>query len=302
MAIQGLTPLQSPSPYQWNPQQQLSAATASSSLGMEGDSIAPVAIGVTACSLLTLGAILAVTYFSTSGDKPVKRTQISQRPLEPTPVSTKEITPPLSHGESHPDTTLPGFIDDSGIYREWNKDGLCGMHAYNTVSYKFFRKIITAKEFKENVPDEGAYVKHLVNFAERNGLDTKRYAARSGGTSITGIGDAEAFIILQPGSLSGLHYVAMVRQEAKGGFHLSDSNCQKRREIYSGTATEAFLEYQRKNNITARVVITFHRRVSTQSPKLITKELLNKGVELGQCNLWIKAYEGCPQGREIIIR
>jgi hypothetical protein len=84
-AIPGFTPQMPSYPYQGNSQQQISAALASSSSDMQGDSIAPVAIGVTAGGLLTAVAVtLAVKHFSASGDKPKpsQATSLSSKPLK----------------------------------------------------------------------------------------------------------------------------------------------------------------------------------------------------------------------------
>jgi hypothetical protein len=100
-AIQTFTPL--PPAYQGSPQQQVSAALASSSSGMQGDSIAPVAIGATAGGLLLTAVVatLAVKHFSTSGDKPkpVQTTSPTSKPVKRADAPQLEKT--LAQREIH---------------------------------------------------------------------------------------------------------------------------------------------------------------------------------------------------------
>lgn len=309
-AIQTFTPLPPSYPYQGNSQQQVSAALASSPSGMQGDSVAPAAIGVTAGGLLTAVTVtLAVKHFSRSGDKPkpaqaapltsnpFKRAEATQiesvptstektslpqpapnrqptPPFEPALVSTKEAphSPPAPQYITLPG--FPGFIDPSdGVYRE--QGGPCGRCAYRTVRYAFGMEPITDRKFEERVPDAlnlGTFATDIIDLARRDGLDAmEHFPAQFGGS---GMDNIKAFIILlKPPSPRKPHYVAMVRSKIKDGFHLSDSADQGKREIYSGTATQAFLEYQKRHNFTAHSVVSFHERehahgVALQQPLL----------------------------------
>jgi len=233
--------------------------------------------------------------------------QPPQRPLEPASASTEETPPqpsppppqpvPQPQGQRPTRRALPGYVDNSRVYRERQnredvRDVFCGRYAMNTVLYNCFEeeefegKIITDEEFKEAVPnlfdDEGAGIDKLVKLANKKGLGVTVYAtARRGGASIRGIDDAKDFIICKPG-----HAVAMVRPKAKIGhpeakvFFLSDSWDQDKDEVYpatqpvtqegvprTATATEAFLEYQERNNLIAPVVITFHERIWANGPE-----------------------------------
>jgi len=165
---------------------------------------------------------------------------------------------------------FPGFIDPSdGVYREWQKGGLCGMHAYRTVGYALKKRLITDEKYKEQVPGLGTFATDLVDLADMDGLDAKEhFPAQFNGAEIDNI---KAFIIIlkRPSPLKP-HGVAMVR--TKKGFRLSDSEDQDKaiREIYSDTATEAFIEYQRRNKFTAHSVISFHERVPAYPGKRLS--------------------------------
>jgi hypothetical protein len=293
-AIPAFTPPPPSYPYQGNPQQQVSAALASS-WGMPGDSIAPVIVGVTVGGLLTATAVtLAVKHFSTSGDKPkpVQARSLTSKPgkregsaqVESAPPSNEEMPqpplPPLPKRQPtlsfeptleipHPPSVpqyitipgLPGFIDPAdGIYRERQIKGdrLCGTYALKTILYKFFgkEKMITKEE--EKVLGPGLRTKQLEDFARRKGLDPRIYNKEE--LDRTSIDDADAFIIGRERSPRGLHAVALVRMTPKGGFHLSDSGNQDKREIYWGTADEARRHYEVKNNRTIRQITTFRCR------------------------------------------
>jgi hypothetical protein len=335
-AIPAFTPPPS-YPYQGNPQQQVSAALASSSSGMPGDSIAPIAIGVTAGVLLTAAAAtLAVKHFSTSDDKP-KPAQATSLQIEsdrkpvslPQSASPPQLTrqsqytpssqpPPQRHPMPSPLSGLPGPPDPLGskitdeseliaipgfpgfiypsddVYREEN--GPCGKCASNTIRYFYGgqEKLITGDAFEERVPTAGSYPRQLVAFAKTIGLHTECYVPRIRGTSISSIDDVETFFMCIPG-----HVVALVRPKGKKYFCLSDNLNQRKRETYPAviqegvrcTATDAFLDYQRRNRITADVIITVQERPSDHG-----LEPVDEGI------IWnenIKARAGSPQTRKM---
>jgi hypothetical protein len=221
-----------------------------------------------------------------------QRAQARSPHLEP--ASTGEITL-LPHAPSPPSL---GFIDESGYYREWQEEDLCGRHASNTVRVALGKKPRTQEEYEKKVPGQRATRKDLVDFADEDGFDTKVYhIAQFGGASIDGIEDTKAFLIMEPGS--SYHLVAMVRSEVKEGFHLSDSDDQNKREIYPGTANEALLEYQRRKNFTARAVITYHEPTSAHGRKSIAKNFYDKSLELYGRGSW---KEGIEASNEVITR
>jgi hypothetical protein len=181
---------------------------------------------------------------------------------------------------------FPGFIhSEDGVYREEN--GPCGRCAFNTVGYFFGgkEKLITEDEFNRRLPDGGAHVRHLVDFARERGLRTKGVTARTNGPSITDIHAAEAFIILDWDSPS--HYVALVRPKGKKYFCLSDSLDQSKREIFYGTPKEAFFKYKEKYNVNVRGVTSFYERTSDDAPERRDNRLYED--------------EGYPGGRPVRI-
>jgi hypothetical protein len=211
--------------------------------------------------------------------------------LESATVSNEEISLPLPLVKNHPQKMLPGFVDGAGIYREWQIGNLCGMHALNTVLHSFFgeQKILTQGEFEKKVPHQWSTIKDLSYFADKADLEAKPYYAEIFNDSkITYIDDAKAFIIIaQPSGQNSAHYVAMVRPTVQANFHLSDSSNQKEGQMYpiineheTCTATEALLDYQKRNNVIAKAVIAFYERNSAHGTRFTTTDIYNNGITL----------------------
>jgi hypothetical protein len=219
--------------------------------------------------------------------------------LEPMPVSTEEIPftqsapPPLSEGQAYLEITPPGFIDPSDrVHRQQQVpgDGRCVECAMNTVLHFFFGKkeIMETEEFKQQIAGKYPTAYEIKKIARKKGLKIKRYRAAKLGEA--GIDDAKAFFISVPGSPPLFHTVAMVQYE---GFHLSDSGDQDKAksEIYPGIARHAIFDYQRRHNVAARAVTTFHKRVPPHSPEFNSKDTYNDGCEFFDNEDWKEAIE-----------
>jgi hypothetical protein len=218
-------------------------------------------------------------------------------PLTPPPLSALPGPPDPLRSEITAESELitipgfPGFIYRSdGVYREYN--GPCGKCASNTIRYFYGGKgkLITGDAFEVRVPTGTSQERQLVAFAKAIGLHTECYVPRIKGTSISSIDDVEAFLMCTHD-----HVVAFVRPKGKKYFCLSDNLDQRNRETYPAviqegarcTATDAFLDYQRRNRITANVIITVREHPSSHSPEPVDEGLI--------WNEHIKARAGSPQ-------
>jgi hypothetical protein len=260
-AIQAFTPPPPSYPYQGNLQQQFSAVGAPSSSSM-GNGEVIVLGGVIATTLLGVGTLVAVTQLGTRSAKKPPTSQVPQFVPFPQPAPHPQHEPIIDIIPG-----FPGFIYRSdGVYREEGES--CGKCAYSTVRRAFGMEPITEEKFKEIVPKAlypGTLATHLIALADRDGLDAKEhFPAQFGGARIDNI---KAFIILlNPPPPLKPHCVTLVYSEIKKGFCLSDNADQgsAMHEIYSGTATEAFLEYQKRHNFIAHSVVSFLERVPAQ--------------------------------------